>query len=86
MKLRIALGAVALVSLAYGQAVAQPEPSPLVDAHDMSAQGQSTADLRAEIRASIAQIRANAKANAATREQIQQLRMALKAKLSALRH
>ena len=86
MKLRIALSAVALLSLAYTQAVAQPGPSPLVGAHDMTAQMQTAAALRAEFRADVAQIKANAKANAATREQIQQLRMALKAKLSALRH
>ena len=84
MKFRIALSAVALLSLAYAQAMAQP--GPLVGAHEMTAQVQSAAALRAEIRANVAQIRANAKANAATREQIQQLRMALKAKLSALRH
>ena len=86
MKLGIVLSAVTLLSLAYAQAVAQPGPSPLVGTQELTDQAQSAAALRAEIRAEIAQIRANAKANAATREQIQQLRMALKAKLSALRH
>lgn len=86
MKLAFAFGAIALLSVAVTQAVAQPGPSLIVGAHEMAAQAQSTAMLRAEIRANIAQVRANAKASAVTREQIQQLRMALKAKLAALRH
>jgi hypothetical protein len=84
MKLVYALGAIALLSAGADHAMAQP--SPILGAHEMAAQAQSTAALRAEIRADVAQVRANAKASAATRQQIQQLRMALKAKLSALRH
>jgi hypothetical protein len=86
MKLGIVLSVALLLSLGYAQAVAQSGPLPLVTNQELTDQAQSAAALRAEIRAEIAQIRANAKANAATREQIQQLRMALKAKLSALRH
>jgi hypothetical protein len=84
MKVAHALGAIALICVGAAQAVAQP--SPILGTHEMAAQAQSTAALRAEFRANVAQVRANAKASAATREQIQQLRMALKAKLSALRH
>jgi hypothetical protein len=86
MKLMFAFGAVALLSVAVTQAVAQTGLSPIVDTHEIADQTQSTAALRAEIWADIAQVRANAKASSITREQIQQLRLALRAKLSALRH
>lgn len=41
---------------------------------------------RAEVRASVATTKADVKTSRATREQIQALRLALKAKLAALRH
>ena len=86
MKLGFALGAVALLSLVVTPVVAQPGPSPHLGANEMADQAQSAAAPRAEIWANFAQVRANAKISALTRQQIQQLRMALKAKLSALRH
>lgn len=44
------------------------------------------AEQRAEIKASVATTKADVKTSRATREQIQALRLALKAKLAAMRH
>ena len=45
-----------------------------------------TANMNAEIHASVATTKADVKVIRATREQIQALRLALKAKLAAMRH
>ena len=45
-----------------------------------------TANMNAEIHASVATTKADEKISRATREQIQALRLALKAKLAAMRH
>jgi hypothetical protein len=79
VKLKFALSTAAILMLAITGAVAQaglPPPSEFV----------SPSALHAEIKADVAEIRANAKAGALTRQQIQQLRRALRAKLLALRH
>lgn len=61
-------------------AVAQPVvPPPVID-HSMAA------EQRAAIHASVATTKADVKTSRATREQIQALRLALKAKLAAMRH
>jgi len=65
----------ALASSALAQPVGGPPPPASI-----------TAEQRAEIRASVATTRANVKISRATREQIQALRLALKAKLAAMRH
>jgi len=79
MKLGFSFGAAATLFLVMTSAVAQPV-SPPMDTE------QSEAATHAAIPADVAEIRANARASAVTREQIQQLRRALKAKLAALRH
>jgi hypothetical protein len=61
-----------------GNAVAQPIGMP-------PAAGIA-AEQRAEINASVATTKADVKTTRATREQIQALRLALKAKLAAMRH
>ena len=61
-----------------GSAVAQPVGMP-------PAAGIA-AEQRAEINASVATTKADVKTTRATREQIQALRLALKAKLAAMRH
>ncbi len=45
----------------------------------------AVAAIRSEVKADVAQVKANTKTSAITREQIQQLRTALQAKLSAMR-
>jgi hypothetical protein len=45
-----------------------------------------TADQHAEIKTNVAETKADIKMSAATREQIQALRLALRAKLAAMRH
>jgi hypothetical protein len=79
MKLGFAFNAAAVLLLTVTSAVAQPGPLPPSDQEAPTA-------LQTEIRADVAEIRANAKVSELTRQQIQQLRSALKAKLSALRH
>jgi hypothetical protein len=63
-----------------GSVVAQPIALP------PSAIAGMAAEQRAEIKASVATTKANEKTSRATREQIQALRLALKAKLAAMRH
>ena len=67
-----------LLALA-GSAVAQPVPPPSVITG-------LAAEQRAEIKASVATTKADVKTSRATRQQIQALRLALKAKLAAMRH
>ena len=77
-----ALCAVMVVLSAFaGSALAQPVP-PLIP---RGAAGLS-AEQRAEIHASVAATKAEVKVSRATREQIQALRQALRAKLAAMRH
>ena len=67
-----------LLALASG-AVAQPVSPPPVTAG-------LAAEQRAQINASVATTKADVKTTRATRQQIQALRLALKAKLAAMRH
>jgi len=64
---------------AASSAVAQPVVPPSVITG-------LAAEQRAEIHASVAETKADVKTTRATREQIQALRLALKAKLAAMRH
>jgi hypothetical protein len=70
-----------LLSAFAGSAFAQPVP-PLPS---LGAAGLS-AEQHAEIHASVAATKAEVKLSRATREQIQALRLALRAKLAAMRH
>lgn len=62
-----------------GSGVAQPVAG-------LSPTASVVAEQRAEINASVATTKADVKTTRATREQIQALRLALKAKLAAMRH
>jgi hypothetical protein len=73
--LKSALGICGVLILASATALAQPVGPP---------PGLTASEIHSEIKADVAQIKANAKASAVTRQQIQQLRTALKAKLAAL--
>ena len=64
-----------------GSALAQP-----VGGLPPHAVGGPSAEQRAEIHASVATTKSEVKISSATREQIQALRLALKAKLAAMRH
>lgn len=81
MKLGALFGAMFMLFASAGGVVAQPVaglPPPAIT--DMSA------DQRAEIQTSVATTKADVKTTRATCEQIQALRLALKAKLAAMRH
>lgn len=75
--LKPALGLCGLLVLAAANASAQTVIAPPTNL--------TASEIHSDIRADVAEVKANAKASAVTREQIQQLRTALKAKLIALR-
>lgn len=81
MKLGTLCGAMFMLFASAGSVVAQPVAGlPSSDITGMSA------DQRAEIQTSVATTKAELKTTRATCEQIQALRLALKAKLAAMRH
>ena len=82
MKFRTQCAAMFMLFAVAGSAVAQPVGLPVPP----SAITGLAAEQRAEIKASVATTKADVKTTRATREQIQALRLALKAKLAAMRH
>jgi hypothetical protein len=79
MKLGTLCGAMFMLLAIPGNAVAQPALPP-------SAIISMGAEQRGDIKASVATTKADIKTTAATRQQIQALRLALRAKLAAMRH
>ena len=81
MRMGTLCGAMFMLVASATSALAQP-PTALPP----SAIAGLTAEQRAEIHASVATTKADVKISRATREQIQALRLALRAKLAAMRH
>jgi hypothetical protein len=79
MKLGTLCGAMFMLLAIAGNALAQPalSPSAIID---------MGAEQRGDIKTSVATTKADIKTTAATRQQIQALRLALRAKLAAMRH
>jgi hypothetical protein len=81
MRMGTLCGAMFMLFAFAGSALAQPAgglPPPAI--------AGLSAEQHAEIHASVATTKADVKISRATREQIQALRLALKAKLAAMRH
>ena len=79
MRLGAPRAAMFILFAVASSAVAQPiVPPPVINS--------IAAEERAELHASVAATKADVKTSRATREQIQALRLALKAKLAAMRH
>jgi hypothetical protein len=81
VKGRILLGTMFMLVATAALAVAQPVP-----VLPPAAVTGMAADQRAEIQTSVTATKADVKTSRATREQIQALRLALKAKLAAMHH
>jgi hypothetical protein len=77
------LGILFALCVTVSGAVAQVDSSPTPPQQNMAGE---TAALRAEIKADVATARAQERSVAATRQQIQAIKAALRAKLAALHH
>jgi hypothetical protein len=90
---RTLFGAVFVLSLTILGAAAQPGTPPAEAAEtaaqeraEVAADHAAIAQQRVQLKADIADAKAQAQANAVTRQQIQAIRAALRAKLAALHH